>query len=513
MGDSLGGSPQPQPTPSPILDLLKTIGSGALAVPKGIAQGFGDLTIGPEGYNRDPQEIIARIVQTMLLGENVGAQLAKVQDYNKQDALYRQAPDTQTYRDLATSGGQAALDRYYGAGAVPPFSTVPREGVGTPSALDPTLAGQPVQGQATRPAWGGPTLEERQDTTNAVRSLNYADMLHRAGLSKYSIVTVKNDKNGVPTLSIADRPSPLFDSQDPRLDPRVLAEHGWRPTPPMPLPDGTLGVTLEQDPALEAARKARAVGEAKYLPPGSQTSGGIPGTAPAISAGSSPASGGSIAAPSIGATPDMSVAQMALAGDVATKNIQLQYDQERQKMAATLKGATYNEDDLKRLNQIATARGFLNAFEDYAQHGTANDPTAPPQERFPSSLPTERVSGAAAITELGRQNSLLQGALRDPFLRNYRGYQGLAKPILSRSIGGDVGNLSEQEQKAVEGVMNAISVPEVKDTVRQLRRIIDAREAEIVKGKSASGLGAAPATAAPTSAVRQKLLERFPPRR
>ncbi len=94
------------------------------------------------------------------------------------------------------------------------------------------------------------------------------------------------------------------------------------------------------------------------------------------------------------------------------------------------------------------------------------------------------MSGPTAIGELARQTGLVQGIARDPFLQGLQRYQAIGKPVLARNIGGDVGNLSETEQKSIAAVLTAASKPELQDAVRQMHALLDAREQELTGGKA-----------------------------
>jgi hypothetical protein len=187
-----------------------------------------------------------------------------------------------------------------------------------------------------------------------------------------------------------------------------------------------------------------------------------------------------------GATP----ADLELIKKDQLNNLQLAYEKRKKLDEAKLKLSLLTDDDRKRLGQIHAARAFLDTYRDYGLYGEPAD-AATGRPAMPSTLPVQRVSGFDAIAEMSRQSELYQSVKRDPFLQGLQRYQALGRPVLARNLGGDVGNLSQTEQEAIDGVMAAASQPELDDAVRQMQALIDAREKGLVAGKLVTGGAAA----------------------
>lgn len=163
------------------------------------------------------------------------------------------------------------------------------------------------------------------------------------------------------------------------------------------------------------------------------------------------------------------------------------------------KDRNLTEDERTQLRKIAAARAIVQTFEDYALHGSTKDTSLPATERVPSALPKKAITGMGAAGEAIRQSETYQKFDRNLHLKALKGLRVASRSLLIKSLGDDSGNVGQQEGQQIDALTDGMSQPEIRQQAGVMRKLLDEREASVLKGKADRNGGAsAPASGGTT---------------
>lgn len=481
-----------------LLDILQSVGQGVVAAPGAVAGTARDFLAGP-GSEQLPvtDQIIRSLLSAAALDQSPAAYLAAQEYFQELDASRAKAQRSDVYRSmLGRPGGEEDVRRAFPGVPIPETTEVGSlahlASAGETGTARDVIAGDLIARPGSRAVYNLPpsaSMLQRERLEAFEREPRNVGFLRKLSLSPQGATQSSQqvplkDLEGIYTSE--ELTTSLYDTQpvlDQILAGRLIAEQ----VPGIPGPSLW---RVRERPELQKGREAEATaagkirGEAaaRHPPqapkPQPSAESVIEGEPLAIAEPESILPSTLLVPPPDGLSP----AQLEL-WDQAQRN-QLavaKADQER-RLAADLKNRTLSSDQRTRLDHIAAARSFLDQFEEMGVYGTTRRMQLG-RERFASTLPDQRLTGIPRVTEIGRQNFIVQAFAGDPFLKEFKGLQNLARPVLSRNVGGDVGNLAQNEQANIDAISTATSKPEVRSAVASMRDLLDGREQMILAGK------------------------------